>query len=145
MKSHSQDGEVIIKKCKKGKCITYLDENDFIKETKALKKYYMRTYKELIFYTTKELRSSKQKNGDYVVELFTDELFKKVYGQFILKYYVKGKTIVIKGIEPREILIDLYRKLLETYKGLPYRNEYELFKIKIILGEWNYEYGNMGR
>lgn len=143
MKYHNEDGEVIIKKCPKGKIIVYLDENEIIKQERALKKYYMRTYKELIFYTSQKLRSMDQEDGDYEIDLFTDELFKKVYGNFKLKYYVQNNTIVIKEITPSELLIDLYRKLLNTYRGLPYRNEYDLFKIKYFLGELDYEYGNL--
>ena len=47
-----------------------------------------------------------------------------------LRFYVQNNVIVIKEITPREILIDLYkRNLLKTYKGVPYRNKYDLFKI----------------
>ena len=136
MTYNNKDGEVITKKCDKGVIITYIDENDFIKQTRALKKYYMRTYKDLFFNVNYKMKQADYEDGDYEIKLYTEESFKKVYGEFILKFFVKDKVIIIKEITPREILIDLFKmKLLKTYKGVPYRNEFDLFKIKLLIGE----------
>lgn len=135
MKQKSKDGPVRTSKCEKGVIITYIDENDFIKQTRALKKYYMRTYKDLFFNVNYKMKQADYEDGDYEIKLYTEESFEKVYGEFILRFYVKNKTIVIKEITPREILIDLHKSLLKTYKGVPYRNEYDLFKIKIMIGD----------
>ena len=136
MKQKSKDGPVRTSKCEKGVIITYIDENDFIKQMRALKTYYMRTYKDLTFNVSHTLKQTEYKDGDYEIPLYTEESFKKVYGEFILKFFVKDKTIVIKEITPRDILIDLFKmKFLKTYKGVPYRNDFDLFKIKMIVGE----------
>lgn len=136
MTYNNKDGEIKTSKCDKGVIISYIDENDFIKQTRALKTYYMRTYKDLVYNVSNVLKNTQYTNGDYEIPLYTEETFKKVYGEFILRFYVQNNVIVIKEITPRELLIDLYkRKLLRTYKGVPYRNKYDLFKIKMILGE----------
>ena len=133
MKYNNRDGKVITKKCDKGNFITYVDFNDFKKQERALRTYYMRTYKELIFKTSKEMRNIK-KDGDYEIDLFTEWKFKKVYGQIKVKFYKQNNAIVIKEIHPRETLLNLYSVLADTYKGVPYTNEKELLKIKLILG-----------
>ncbi len=136
MKQKSKDGPVRTSKCDKGVIITYIDENDFIKQTRALKTYYIRTYKDLVFNVSYTLKQANYEDGDYEIPPYTEESFKKVYGEFILKFFVKDKVIIIKEITPREILIDLFKmKFLKTYKGVPYRNDFDLFKIKMIVGE----------
>lgn len=129
------DSSIITKKCDKGKIITYIDENDFIKEKSALRKYFMRAYKDLQFNTSKRLRELVQEDGDYEIELYTEKTFQKIYGQIKIRYFVKDNLVVIKDIVPREILIDLYKCTTNTYKGVPYRNNYDLFKIKFLIGE----------
>lgn len=131
----NKDGIIKTKKCDKGKFITYIDENDFIKTKRALRTYFMRSYKDLEFNVLNKIKNLDQEDGDYEIDLYTDTLVKKVYGQIKLKYFIKGNVIVIKEIVPKQILIDLYKKILNTYKGIPYRNKYDLFKIKMILGE----------
>ena len=133
MTYNNKDGKVITKKCDKSTIITYLDFNDYMKLERALKKYCMRTYKELIFETSKQIRNIKE-DGQYEVELYTDELFKKVYGQIKLKFFIQNNVVVITELTPREILSNLHSVLAKTYKGVPYTNDYELFKIKMILG-----------
>ena len=65
----------------------------------------------------------------------SQETFKKVYGDFELRYYVENGVVIIKELAPRELLIDLYRSLLQTYKGVPYRNKLDLLKIKLLIGD----------
>lgn len=132
---NNKDGEVITRKCDKGTIITYIDENDFIKQTRALRMFYMRTYKDLVFNVSYTLKQTEYEDGEYEIPLYTERTFEKIYGKFILRFFVQNKTIVIKEITPREILIDLHRCLLKTYKGVPYRNDYDLLKIKILLGD----------
>lgn len=135
MTYNNKDGEVITKKCDKGVIITYIDENDFIKQTRALRMFYMRTYKDLVFNVSYTIKQTDYEDGEYEIPLYTERTFEKVYGKFILRFFVQNKTIVIKEIAPRELLIDLHRCLLKTYKGVPYRNDYDLLKIKILLGD----------
>lgn len=133
MSYNNKDGKVITKKCDKGTFITYVDFNDYKKQERALRTYYMQSYKELIFKTSKEMRKTK-KDGDYEIEIYTDWKFKKVYGQIKVKFYKQNNVIVVKEIHPRETLLNLYSVLAPTYKGVPYTNEKELLKIKLILG-----------
>ena len=135
MTYNNKDGEIRTSKCDKGVIITYIDENDFIKQIRALKMFYMRTYKDLTFNVSYTLKQTDYEDGEYEIPLYTEKTFEKVYGKFILRFFVQNKTIVIKEITPREILIDLHRCLLQTYKGVPYRNQLDLLKIKLLIGE----------
>lgn len=135
MTYNNKDGDVITRKADKEITITYLDFNEYKKLERALKVYLLRTYKELTFKVSSELRNKKQPNGNYELELYTDEKFKKVYGAIKLHYYVQNKHIVIINITPNEILKNLHKVIPNAYKGVPYTNEKELFRIKMILGE----------
>lgn len=129
----NEDGPIKTYSCEKGIIITFIDENEYKKCERAIKQYLIRTYKELVFKVAKDLKKP-QKEGDYELELFTDESFKKVYGSIKLKYYVKGNAVVIKEITPNEILRNMHSVLPKIYKGVPYTNAKELMRIKIILG-----------
>ena len=133
MSYNNKDGEVITKKCDKGTFITYVDFNDYIKQERALRKYFMKAYKELTFEVSKKIRETKE-DGDYEIELYTDNKFKKVYGQIKVRFYKQNNVIVMKEIHPRETLLNLHSVLAKAYKGVPYTNEKELLRIKIILG-----------
>lgn len=134
MKYNNKDGEVIIKKCDKGRIITFIDENDYKKKERAVRIYNMRTYKQIVFYLSKELKRNDLELGDYETELITDENFKKVYGAIKLKYTVTPNATIITDIAPGDFLLKLHSVLAPTYKGVPYTNQKELLKIKLILG-----------
>ena len=134
MTYNNKDGVIKTSKCEKGVIIRYIDPNDFIKQQRGLRTYYMRSYKDLVFNVSHELKKPRE-DGDYVIKLYTEETFKKVYGDFELRFYVENGVVIIKELAPREILIDLHRSLLQTYKGVPYRNKLDLLKIKMIVGE----------
>lgn len=131
---NNKDGEVITKKCDKGRIITFLDENDYIKKERALRTYNMRAYKQLVFLVQKQLKHNDLDEGVYELDLITDEKFKKVYGQIKLHFTVKKDIVLITDITPGDKLIDFFRVLAPTYKGVPYTNEKDLLKIKILLG-----------
>ena len=134
MTYNNKDGEVITKPGEKGTIIKYIDPNDFTKQVRGLRTYYMRSYKDLVFNVSHELKKPRE-DGDYTIKLYTEETFKKVYGDFELRYYVENGIVIIKELAPREILIDLHRSLLQTYKGVPYRNKLDLLKIKLLIGD----------
>lgn len=114
------------------KCFKYKDEDDFIKKMRSLKTYCPRAYKELIFHTSKkDLYNSK--NGMNVKQLFTDELFKRVYGQIELVYQVENGCVIIEDLTPQEFLLDGYFNYLEAYKGTYFRNDKDKFKIDIAI------------
>lgn len=113
--------------------------NDNSKELKnlmrSLKTYNKRAYKQLIFKERfEELNFIHYKENLYVAELLTDELFKKVYGSCKVVVEIKNEQAKIIWIEPKEILEAGYKRILDTYKGCPYRDEQDLFKIKIMGG-----------
>lgn len=112
--------------------IMFVDENDFIKKYRGLKKYCPRAYKYLIFEIMNKHNYS-DKAGKYEIELPTDERFKMVYGQIKLIYTRTSKAIVLEDIKPSDILEDGYMYLLNTYKGVPYRNEKDKFKIDMAM------------
>ncbi len=112
--------------------IMFVDENDFIKKYRGLKKYCPRAYKYLIFEIMNKHNYS-DKVGKYEIELPTDERFKMVYGQIKLIYTRTSKAIVLEDIKPSDILEDGYMYLLNTYKGVPYRNEKDKFKIDMAM------------
>lgn len=133
-------GEVLIYQGDKGAIITFVDENEYKKLERALRKYCMKSYKVLIFDIFPSLRDKKLKDGDYEYELLTDKSFEKVYGKIKLKFYVHGNIIVIKNLEPYEMLMAMHSVELPTYKGVPYRDKKDLFKIRFFTGGYDGKY-----
>lgn len=133
--------------------IDYVNENEFRKRERNLKKYNMLAYKKLLFEYYPALRegdfkgilvSSDKKNEIYKYELKlpTDRNFARVYSDIILCYtvYKTNKTIMLENILPDDILSEDHRKELQTYKGIPISKshaEKDMFKINLlnILGD----------
>ena len=116
----------------KGNLLTYLDENEFNKKLRALRKYCMRSYKNFIFKVVPDLKMTEFENGTYKKPLLTDELFKCVYGEIQLVFHVNNGVVIIEDLIPGDILIDGHRKELECYKGVPVRDKKDIFKIKLM-------------
>lgn len=112
--------------------ITYLDENDFRKKERSLRKYFMKNYKYLMFDFYPALKKEGKKEGHYEVELPVDTLFEKVYGKMKLLFSVYKDTAVLEDITPNDILLEGFKRVLPTYKGVPYSSEKDLTKIKIV-------------
>ena len=126
--------------------IDYLDENDFKKKERSLRKYNMLACKKLVFtYYPKLLegnslgklvkRDEKAKSQNYELQLPADKLFEKVHGQIILHYtiYTDKKVIVLTNITPEEIFGA--RDELATYKGVMVSKtnpEKDMFKINLL-------------
>lgn len=105
---------------------------------RSLRIYNKRAYKQLVFKELfEELDFKLYGDNIYTAELLTDELFKKVYGTCKVVVLIRNEQAKIIRIEPMDLLLDGYRRLLRTYKGVPYRNEKDLFKIKAIGGVKN--------
>ena len=77
----------------------YLDENDFRKKERSVRKYNMLAYKKLQFeyypsiregkFLGKMVKESKKDNiQEYELKLPTDTLFSKVHGDILLHYTV---------------------------------------------------------
>ena len=126
----------------------YLDENDFRKKERSVRKYNMLAYKKLTFSYYPELRkgnflgkevskSEKEKTVSYELKLPTDELFTKVHGEIILHYtvYLEKNIILLTNITPDGILDEGHRAELSTYKGVMISKtnpEKDMFKINLL-------------
>ncbi len=126
----------------------YLDENDFRKKERSVRKYNMLAYKKLTFSYYPELRkgnflgkevgnNEKDNTISYELKLPTDELFAKVHGEIVLHYtvYNEKKIILLTNITPEGILDEGHRAELSTYKGVMISKtnpEKDMFKINLL-------------
>ena len=129
--------------------IEYLNENEFRKKERAIKKYNMLAYKKLIFDFYPSLRegnflgvivsnNDKDNSTKYELKLPTDIMFNKVHGDIILHYtaYHKQNIIMLDDITtPDDILTEGHQKELTTYKGVMVSKshaEKDIFKINLL-------------
>lgn len=128
--------------------IEYLNENEFRKRERAVKKYNMLAYKKMIFDYYPEMRdgnfqgvmtkhSNKDKTSTYELKLPTDTMFNKVHGDIVLHYtvYHNEKIIMLENITPDDILLEGHQKELNTYKGVMISKshaEKDIFKINLL-------------
>lgn len=128
-----KDGKITTKPYKDNRnIITYVDENNFKKKECVLKKYIMGAYKYWIFEAVPILQRENKVDGQYELELPVDKLFEKVYGKLKILFSVKNDIVILEDIVPSEILTAMFMKELPTYKGIPYRNEKDKFKIELM-------------
>ena len=128
--------------------IEYLNENEFRKKERAVKKYNMLAYKKLIFDFYPSMRegdfqgvvvshNDKDNITKYELKLPTDTMFNKVHGDIILHYsvYHDQKIIMLDNLTPQEILTEGHQSELETYKGVMVSKEHsdkDIFKINLL-------------
>ncbi len=128
--------------------IEYLNENEFRKRERALKKYNMLAYKKFVFEYCPQLRegtflgelvSTNEKLGTktYELKLPTDDLFVKVHGDIKVHYmvYENDRIIMLDTITPETILNEGHRSELTTYKGVVVskeNQEKDMFKINLL-------------
>lgn len=126
----------------------YVNENEFHKLERSLKKYNMLAYKKLCFeyypkmkegnFLGKQVATNEESNTiSYELKLPTDAMFAKVHGDIIVKYvvYQNEKMIMLDTIEPQEILTEGHQSELETYKGVMVSKEHsdkDIFKINLL-------------
>ena len=126
----------------------YLNENEFRKKERAVKKYNMLAYKKLIFEYYPSLRegefkgvivskNTKEKIDKYELKLPTDVMFSKVHGDIVLHYsvYKNQKIVMLDTITPEEILSEGHQKELTTYKGVMVSKSHadrDMFKINLL-------------
>ena len=115
----------------KGYILDYVDENEYRKLERALKKYNMIAFKKLNFTYYPALRngeflgelvSQNKKAGteSYELRLPSDKMFAAVHGEVKLHYtvYKKQETVVLDKITPSDILLEGHMSELSTYKGI---------------------------
>ena len=126
----------------------YLNEAEFKKRERSVKKYNMFAFKKLIFDFYPEMKEGnflgslvfedKEKNIDsYELVLPTDEMFTKVHGEIILHYdvYNDKHIILLKTITPEDLLLEGHKTELGAYKGVMISKENaekDMFKINLL-------------
>lgn len=111
--------------------LDYIDENEFNKLEKSIKKYNMRAYKMMYFEFYPSLKTgkllgekietnSKEKYDTYELKLPSDSMFSRVHGETKLRYlhYTEENIIMLDTITPTEILMEGHMSELPTYKGV---------------------------
>ena len=132
----------------KGYVLDYINENEFKKLERALKKYNMLAYKKLNFEYYPALRNGKfvgemtsqnKKAGpeSYELKLPSDNMFTQVHGDVKLIYtvYTKEQTIMLNTITPSDILHEGHKSELTTYKGIMISKanaSKDMFKIDLL-------------
>jgi hypothetical protein len=115
----------------KGFILDYINENEYKKLERALKKYNMLAFKKLNFEYYPALRSgnflgelvesNKDKNTEtYELKLPSDLLFTQVHGEVKIRYivYKDQNTVMLETIMPTDILLEGHVAELTTYKGV---------------------------
>ena len=132
----------------KGFILDYINENEYRKLERALKKYNMLAFKKLNFEYYPLLRngefigelvSKNQKAGTktYELKLPSDHMFSQVHGDIKLHYivYEKEKVVMLDTITPSDILLEGHMAELTTYKGVMISKnnaEKDMFKIDLL-------------
>ena len=109
----------------------YLNENEFRKLERSVKKYNMLAYKKMVFEFYPKMKdgeflgklvsvNSEKKIKSYELKLPTDDLFVRVHGEIVLHYSVcdESNTIVLETITPETLLSEGHRQELQAYKGV---------------------------
>ena len=126
----------------------YVDENEFRKKERAVKKYNMLAYKKLVFDFYPSFRdgdfkgiivskNTKDMITKYELKLPTDRMFAKVHGDVVLHYtvYENQKLVMLDTLTPEDILTEGHQKELSTYKGVMVSKshaERDMFKINLL-------------
>jgi len=128
--------------------IEYINENEFKKKEKAVKKYNMLAYKKLIFDHYPSFKDGKfdgviisknkeENKNKYELKLPTDIMFSKVHGDIVLQYsvYKNQKIVMLNTIQPEDILTEGHQSELSTYKGVMISKAHtqkDMFKINLL-------------
>ena len=126
----------------------YINENEFHKLERSLKKYNMLAFKKLHFDYYPNLKSgnflgelvstNKENNTkSYELKLPTDTMFAKVHGEIKLHYvvYEKEKMVMLDKLTPEDILSEGHQSELVTYKGVMVSKQHsdkDMFKINLL-------------
>ena len=132
----------------KGYVLDYINENEFKKLERALKKYNMLAFKKLTFEFYPALRngnflgekvSENKKNhtATYEIKLPSDKMFTQIHGEVKLIYTVhpKEQVVMLEEITPAKILLEGHMSELTTYKGIMISKanaSKEMFKIDLL-------------
>ena len=128
--------------------LDYVNENEFRKLERSLKKYNMRAFKKLSFDYYPDMRNGKfpgelvSKNKEagtetYELKLPSDAMFAQVHGEVKLIYtvYKKEETVMLKELLTKDILLEGHRSELGTYKCIMISKanaSKDIFKIDLL-------------
>lgn len=132
----------------KGYVLDYINENEFKKLERALKKYNMLAFKKLNFDFYPALRNGsflgekvntnkKNSTETYELKLPSDKMFTQIHGEVKLIYTVheKEKVVMLEEITPAKILLEGHMSELTTYKGIMISKanaSKDMFKIDLL-------------
>lgn len=128
--------------------VEYVNENEFKKKERAVKKYNMLAYKKMMFEYYPSFRdgkfigvvvstNNKEEITKYELKLPTDNMFSKVHGDIVLHYsvYEKQNIVMLNTITPEDILTEGHQSELSTYKGVMVSKTHadkDMFKINLL-------------
>ena len=132
----------------KGYVLDYVNENEFKKLERALKKYNMLAFKKLNFDFYPALRNgnfqgelietNKKNNTEkYELKLPSDKMFTQIHGEVKLIYtvHLKEEVVMLEEITPSKILLEGHMSELTTYKGIMISKKNaskDMFKIDLL-------------
>lgn len=132
----------------KGYVLDYVNENEFRKLERALKKYNMLAFKKLNFdfypalrngnFVGEKVSSNKKDNTEtYELRLPSDKMFTQIHGEVKLVYTVhyNEEIVMLETITPSKILLEGHMSELTTYKGIMISKQNaskEMFKIDLL-------------
>lgn len=108
--------------------IKYIDENEYRKLLRGLREINKLAYKQIVL---KKIEFDKTP-GKHEAILNSSEIFKKVHGDVKLIYSTYNDTVVIENIEPSRVLIEYHNKKKNTYNGIPFVDDKDVFKINLL-------------
>lgn len=128
--------------------IDYINENEFKKKERSVKKYNMLAYKKLLFEYYPSLRegnflgvlvssNSKDRIDKYELKLPTDKTFIQVHGNITLHYsvYLNQKIVMLETLTPEKLLSEGHQEELTAYKGVMVSKSHkdrDMFKINLL-------------
>ena len=126
----------------------YVNENEFKKLERSLKKYNMLAFKKLYFeyypslkegkFLGEKVAEDKEKNtSTFELKLPTNIMFSKVHGDIKLHYlvYENEKIVMLDKLTPEDILTEGHQSELVTYKGVMVSKQHsdkDMFKINLL-------------
>ena len=132
----------------KGYVLDYVNENEFKKLERALKKYNMLAFKKLNFefypalrngnFLGEKTKSNKtNKTETYELKLPSDRMFRQIHGEVKLIYTVHydEEIVILEEITPAKILLEGHMSELTTYKGIMISKKNaskDMFKIDLL-------------
>ena len=118
--------------------LDYRERNRIERLLRSLKTYNMIAYKEYVFEFMKEIKKGNflgRYNEDediYTYYMFSDEVFRKLYGDVKILYRVTESKVILLDLQPSKVLEEGARRLLETYHGTVILDDADKFKIDLL-------------